>query len=62
MQNDSDLDAEALKELVAEFKAEIKDEEGRRLPQRSVTSSCAGAIMAVFNSLGERPRRCSTAG
>ena len=39
VQNDSDLDAEALKELVAEFKAEIKDKKGARLPQRSLRAA-----------------------
>jgi pyruvate, orthophosphate dikinase len=51
---DSELPAEALKELVAEFKAEIKAKKGVDFPTKPV-EQLKGAIMAVFNSW-ENPR------
>jgi pyruvate,orthophosphate dikinase len=51
---DSDLSAEALKELVAEFKAAIKEHKGLDFPSDPV-EQLKGAIMAVFNSW-ENPR------
>ena len=47
--NDPDLDAAALKEVVAEFKAIIKDETGEDFPQ-DVRHQLDKAIVAVFNS------------
>ncbi len=49
VQNDSDLDADALKELVAEFKAVIKEKKGINFPNDPF-EQLRGAIMAVFNS------------
>jgi pyruvate, orthophosphate dikinase len=49
VQNDSDLDAAALKELVAEFKAVIKEKKGINFPNDPF-EQLRGAIMAVFNS------------
>ena len=49
VQNDSDLDADALKELVAEFKAVIKEKKGIDFPNDPF-EQLRGAIMAVFNS------------
>jgi pyruvate,orthophosphate dikinase len=49
VQNDSDLDAEALKELVAEFKSVIKEKKGLDFPSDPF-EQLRGAIMAVFNS------------
>jgi pyruvate,orthophosphate dikinase len=46
---DSDLDAEALKEIVAEFKSEIKAKKGVEFPSNAY-EQLKGAIMAVFNS------------
>ena len=46
---DSELDAEALKELVAEFKAEILAQKGAQFPEDPY-EQLQGAIMAVFNS------------
>ena len=46
---DSDLPASALKELVAEFKAEIKKRKGVDFPTNPY-DQLKGAIMAVFNS------------
>jgi pyruvate,orthophosphate dikinase len=46
---DSDLDAETLKEIVAEFKAEIKAKKGVEFPNNAY-DQLKGAIMAVFNS------------
>src|SRR4051812_41788144 len=51
---DSDLPAEALKELVAEFKAEIKAKKGVAFPTNPL-EQLKGAIQAVFNSW-ENPR------
>ncbi|MBC8133207.1 MAG: pyruvate, phosphate dikinase [Deltaproteobacteria bacterium] len=47
--NDSDLSAAALKELVQEFKAEIKKRIGADFPTNPY-EQLKGAIMAVFNS------------
>ena len=47
--NDSDLPASALKELVQEFKAEIKARRGVEFPN-SPYDQLKGAIMAVFSS------------
>ncbi|MEO5768518.1 MAG: pyruvate, phosphate dikinase [Polyangia bacterium] len=47
--NDSDLSASALKELVQEFKAEIKKRVGADFPTNPY-EQLKGAIMAVFNS------------
>jgi pyruvate, orthophosphate dikinase len=47
--NDSDLDAETLKDLVAEFKAVIKEKKGIDFPSDPY-EQLRGAIMAVFNS------------
>jgi pyruvate,orthophosphate dikinase len=47
--NDSDLPASALKELVAEFKGEIKTRVGAEFPSNPY-DQLKGAIMAVFNS------------
>ncbi|MCG5055739.1 MAG: pyruvate, phosphate dikinase [Myxococcales bacterium] len=52
--NDSDLSAQDLKELVADFKAEIKKRKGVDFPQ-DPHEQLAGAIRAVFNSW-ENPR------
>jgi len=49
VQNDSDLDAAALKELVSEFKAVIKEKKGINFPNDPF-EQLRGAIMAVFNS------------
>src|SRR5450432_238296 len=49
VKNDSDLSAEALKELVHEFKAEIKKRIGADFPTNPY-DQLKGAIMAVFNS------------
>jgi pyruvate,orthophosphate dikinase len=46
---DSDLDAETLKEIVAEFKSEIKAKKGVDFPTSAI-DQLRGAIMAVFNS------------
>ena len=46
---DSDLDAEALKELIKEFKAEIKKRKGRDFPE-DPREQLWGAIGAVFGS------------
>jgi pyruvate, orthophosphate dikinase len=46
---DSELDAAALKELVAEFKAEIRAKKGVEFPDDPY-EQLRGAIMAVFNS------------
>ncbi len=46
---DSDLDAETLKLIVAEFKAEIKAKKGVEFPNDAY-QQLRGAIMAVFNS------------
>jgi pyruvate,orthophosphate dikinase len=54
VQNDSELPASALKELVEEFKAEIKARKGVDFPSDPV-QQLKGAIMAVFNSW-ENPR------
>src|SRR3954467_5112146 len=54
VQNDSELPASALKELVEEFKAEIKARKGLDFPSDPV-QQLKGAIMAVFNSW-ENPR------
>jgi pyruvate,orthophosphate dikinase len=49
VKNDSDLSAGALKELVQEFKAEIKKRIGADFPTNPY-EQLKGAIMAVFNS------------
>ena len=49
MKLDTELPADALKELVAEFKAAIKSTLGHRLPRRPVRAA-GGAIEAVFKS------------
>src|SRR3954452_19020605 len=54
VQVDSELSAEALKELVAEFKAEIKAKKGVDFPSDPY-AQLKGAIQAVFNSW-ENPR------
>ena len=54
VKNDSDLSAQDLKELVADFKAEIKKRKGIDFPQ-SPYEQLLGAIKAVFNSW-ENPR------
>jgi pyruvate,orthophosphate dikinase len=54
VQVDSELPASALKELVEEFKAEIKNRKGVEFPSDPV-QQLKGAIMAVFNSW-ENPR------
>ena len=54
VQVDSELSADALKELVAEFKAEIKAKKGVDFPT-SPLEQLKGAIQAVFNSW-ENPR------
>jgi pyruvate, orthophosphate dikinase len=54
VRNDSELPASALKELVEEFKAEIKQRKGVDFPTDPV-AQLKGAIMAVFNSW-ENPR------
>ncbi|MDX2022192.1 MAG: pyruvate, phosphate dikinase [Deltaproteobacteria bacterium] len=54
VKNDSDLSAQDLKELVADFKAEIKKRKGVDFPQDPF-EQLLGAVMAVFNSW-ENPR------
>ena len=54
VQNDSDLPASALRELVQEFKAEIKKHKGVDFPS-DPHQQLKGAMMAVFNSW-ENPR------
>jgi len=54
VKNDSDLSAQDLKELVADFKAEIKKRKGIDFPQNPY-EQLLGAIKAVFNSW-ENPR------
>ncbi|HJX52007.1 MAG TPA: PEP/pyruvate-binding domain-containing protein, partial [Polyangia bacterium] len=49
VQVDSELPASALKELVEEFKAEIKRRKGVEFPTNPI-DQLRGAIMAVFNS------------
>ena len=49
VQVDSELPASALKELVEEFKAEIKRRKGVEFPSNPI-DQLRGAIMAVFNS------------
>ena len=49
VENDSDLDAATLKELVAEFKAEIKAKKGVEFPSDAF-AQLKGATMSVFNS------------
>ena len=49
VENDSDLDAQALKELVEEFKEEIRNRKGLDFPSDPY-EQLRGAIMAVFNS------------
>ncbi len=49
VKNDSDLSAQDLKELVADFKAEIKKRKGVDFPQ-DPHEQLEGAIRAVFNS------------
>jgi pyruvate,orthophosphate dikinase len=54
VQNDSELPASALRGLVEEFKAEIRDRKGVEFPSDPV-EQLKGAIKAVFNSW-ENPR------
>jgi pyruvate, orthophosphate dikinase len=49
VESDSDLDAQALKELVEEFKEEIRNRKGLDFPTDPY-EQLRGAIMAVFNS------------
>jgi pyruvate, orthophosphate dikinase len=49
VENDSDLDAQALKELVEEFKEEIRNRKGLDFP-KDPYEQLRGAIMAVFSS------------
>jgi pyruvate, orthophosphate dikinase len=49
VENDSDLDAQALKELVEEFKEEIRNRKGLDFPTDPY-EQLRGAIMAVFSS------------
>ena len=49
---DTDLDADDLKELVAEFKAAVKETHRQRLPRRPACSSSGAPSRAVFGSWG----------
>jgi pyruvate,orthophosphate dikinase len=60
VQNDSDLDAAALKELVAEFKAVIKEKKGSTSPTIR-TSSCAARSWPC-STAGRMIGRCCTGG